>query len=288
MSPSDHAAQVLQRKYYATTAGQYHEAHVRDDDPHSVALEYMSGLLTGLGARSILDVGSGTGRAATFLRQRHPAALVVGIEPVMDLLLRADRATGAGYVCGSGQDLPFPDDSFDVVCSTALLHHVPRPAAVISEMIRVARRAVMISDANRFGQGSRFARLTKLALWRAGAWPLYTFLSTRGRGYHYSAGDGIFYSYSIFDSAPALDAWADRTFVIPTTPGSTGYRPLLAAAEGLLVAVRETATPAGPPALPDPRQPEPHLSRASGRAPAGSSPGPGGQRGAAESVDREG
>ena len=33
-----------------------------------------------------------------------------------------------------------------------------------------------------------------------------------------SDGDGIFYSYSIFDSMPQLQAWADRIFIISTMP----------------------------------------------------------------------
>ena len=61
----------------------------------------------------------------------------------------------------------------------------------------------------------------------------------RGRGYLESDGDGIFYSYSIFDSMPQLQTWADRVFVIPTMsqkrlPLCKSPRP-----QGLLVALRE-------------------------------------------------
>ncbi len=237
---SERPAEILQYEYYAATADQYDNAHIKDNDAHFIALEYMSGLLAGLKAKSILDVGSGTGRAVTFLKQRHPDMLVVGVEPVLALAARSDFSSGAQYVCGTGKHLPFPDDSFDVVCATALLHHLQVPTVVLGEMMRVSRQAVMISDANRFGQGSMLARMTKLALWWCGADSLYTFIRTRGRGYLYSEGDGIFYSYSIFDSAPALDAWADRTFVIPTANGvRKGYRPTLSTPHGLLVAVRE-------------------------------------------------
>lgn len=262
MPKTDQDQQAIQRGYYATTASQYNHAHVNGDDSHSVALGYMSGLLTSIDARSVLDVGSGTGRAASFLRQRHQDMLVVGVEPVIELLDRRDRQVGATYVCGSGLSLPFPDRSFDAVCATALLHHVPDPASAIAEMTRVARKAVMISDANRFGQGSRMARMTKLAIWRSGCWPLYSWLRTRGRGYLYSVGDGVYYSYSIFDSAPALDAWGNRTFVIPTARGLRGgYHPLLTAPEGLLVAVREERHQVGGnDVLPGPRLPAASIS----------------------------
>ena len=143
----------------------------------------------------------------------------------------------------SGEDLPFHDGSFDVVMSFGLLHHVPAAAPVITEMTRVARFGVMISDANRFGQGSTAARLLKLAVYKAGLWPTFESFRTKGRRYMESEGDGIFYSYSIFDSMPQLRAWADRVFVIPTEPQKGLPLMQIAIPHGLLVAFRE---PSGP------------------------------------------
>jgi hypothetical protein len=54
-----------------------------------------------------------------------------------------------------------------------------------------------------------------------------------------SDGDGIFYSYSIFDSMSQLQAWADRVFVIPTTPQKRLSLMQIATSHGLLVAFRE-------------------------------------------------
>ena len=78
-------------------------------------------------------------------------------------------------------------------------------------MTRVARFGVMIGDANRFGQGFTAADLLKLAVHRAGLWPTFERFRTKGRGYMESDEDGIFYSYSIFDSMPNYG------------PGLTGY-----------------------------------------------------------------
>lgn len=251
MGAREETARQLQERYYASTAEGYDAAHVHENDAHFVALDYICGLAVALRATSVLDVGSGTGRAVAFLRARQPELLVVGVEPVRELVAHSPRESGGHYVCGSGTRLPFPDASFDIVCATALMHHVPRPETVLAEMTRVARRAVMISDSNRFGQGRLWARLLKLALWRGGLAPVYTFARTRGRGYLYSEGDGVFYSYSVFDSAPALATWADRTFVIPTATGRAGTDahsgpppflsvPALSAPHALLVSVRDT------------------------------------------------
>jgi len=231
-----------QRDYYTETAQNYEEMHVQPGDEHFIALEYAAALLSVVRAKSALDVGSGTGRAVRFLRERCPELRVEGVEPVGGLREQA-QVLGTVLHDASGEDLPFDDDNFDVVMSFGMLHHVPDPEPVITEMTRVARSGIMISDANRFGQGSVAHGTLKLAIYHAGLWPAFERLRTRGRGYLESPGDGIFYSYSIFDSMPQLQAWADRVFVIPTMPQRRFPFLPIATCHGLLVAFRE---PSGP------------------------------------------
>jgi SAM-dependent methyltransferase len=231
-----------QRDYYTETATRYETMHVQPGDEHFVGLEYATALLNVVRAKSILDVGSGTGRAVRFLRDRCPDLRVEGVEPVAGLREQA-QASGIVLHDASGEDLPFHDGSFDVVTAFGLLHHVPDPAPVVREMTRVARSAVMISDANRFGQGSVSAGALKWAIHRAGLWSAFERLRTRGRGYMESDGDGIFYSYSIFDSMSQLQDWTDRVFVIPTKPQKRFALMQIATPHGLLVAFRE---PSGP------------------------------------------
>jgi len=50
---------------------------------------------------------------------------------------------------GDAANLPFADDSFDVVFCHALLHHVADPGKVIFEMKRVSRKYVIIIEPNR-------------------------------------------------------------------------------------------------------------------------------------------
>lgn len=44
------------------------------------------------------------------------------------------------------QHLPFPDVSYDLVFTEAVLHHLDRPHAAIYEMVRVSRRSVVIAE----------------------------------------------------------------------------------------------------------------------------------------------
>jgi hypothetical protein len=108
-------------------------------------------------------------------------------------------------------------------------------------MMRVARRAVFLSDSNRFGQGAMPSRLLKLVLAKCGLWPMANFLKTGGTGYTLSAGDGLSYSYSVFDSLEQLQQWADRVVLVPTGQPEvySWYAPLLTSSHVLLCAVRD-------------------------------------------------
>jgi ubiquinone/menaquinone biosynthesis C-methylase UbiE len=94
----------------------------------------------------------------------------------------------------SGEALPFADGSFDALSEFSILHYAPHPSGAPREMLRVARRAVVIVDCNRFAQGSWPARLLKLFLYKIGLWHAFGFLGIRGKRYQISEGDGLFCS----------------------------------------------------------------------------------------------
>jgi hypothetical protein len=71
----------LQRRYYAETAHAYDSMHEDDSPSHAVALSMMLAFVDLLGIRSILDVGSGTGRVLRYIKERRPDILVCGVEP---------------------------------------------------------------------------------------------------------------------------------------------------------------------------------------------------------------
>jgi SAM-dependent methyltransferase len=238
---------LAQRRYYAETASSYalmhsHEA-VDDDDCLNILLP----LLCELNVRSLLDVGSATGRGLPRLAQGLSNSVICGVEPV-EALVRQGISSGVNrglsLLLASGDALPFADKSFDAVSEFGMLHHVPEPARVIQEMLRVARNVVVISDANRFGQGPLPLRILKLLLFKLKLWKLFDFLRTRGKGYQVSAGDGVFYSYSVYDNLRQIQQWAGSIQILPI--GETRPRgwlnPLLAAGGVLLIAVRKKQT----------------------------------------------
>ena len=232
-----------QAAYYAATAAGYEATHVHLDDEHALAIRYMIHLLRMRGARTVLDVGSGTGRAVKALLDA--GFEVTGIEPVKALIeVGEQQGVPPGVIReGRGQALPFANGSFDAVCEFGVLHHVKRPNEVVREMIRVSRLGVFLSDTNRFGRAGVLARLVKLAAWKTGLWPAMYFCWTKGKNCDISDCDGIAYSYSVFDSFRLLDVWADQIFAIPTKVEGRRVRswahPLLTSSHVLLCALRD-------------------------------------------------
>jgi len=237
---------ALQRKFYEETAAEFMRKRVNWHDEHYRAVSYIARMASDWGISSFLDVGAGTGRSVEFLHDR--GFHVRGVEPVEALIqegIRARPELRDLLQCGQGESLPYDDDSFDAVCEFGVLHHVRRPQLVVQEMLRVARKAVFISDSNRFAQGRPTARLTKFLLFKAGLWPLVNWLKTGGKGYGYSTDDGVFYSYSIYDSLGILATWARDLQLVSTVPSasSTCFQPIFTSTHLLVCAVRSGTIP---------------------------------------------
>jgi SAM-dependent methyltransferase len=244
MSSITKAAVLAQRRYYTETASRYALMHSHEAVDDAAGLQILLPLLRSLDVHSLLDVGSATGRGLPKLLQGLPDALICGIEPV-DALVRQGISSGDNQglplLLASGDALPFADKSFDAVCEFGVLHHVPKPARVIEEMLRVARNAVVLSDANRFGQGPLPLRIVKLLLYKLKLWYVFDFLRTRGKGYQVSEGDGVFYSYSVYDSYNQIRYWAENMYLFPIgeTRSWSWFHPLLTSHSVLLIAVRK-------------------------------------------------
>lgn len=238
-------ASDIQREYYARTAEEYDAAHgsSSEDDPHGYGVAKLFSLIESTRARSVLDVGTGTGRIPLALLKRHPGITVHGVEPVAELLEVAARngVPSDALSVGSGTELPFADDAFDIVCEFGVLHHVPDPAAVVAEMLRVARVGIVISDNNRFGHGPPAARRLKRVLSRVGLWQLTYRATHGGKPYNLSEGDGLAYSYSVFDDYGRIATWAQRLDVCNFGVSSSSSHPYATASHVVLVAARNSS-----------------------------------------------
>ncbi len=92
-------------------------------------LEYAYHELGDISGLRVIDFGCGSGANTALLAGR--GAHVWGIDISEDLLRLAQRRLavsgrdgGATFIAGSAHDLPFPDDSIDLVFGIAILHHL--------------------------------------------------------------------------------------------------------------------------------------------------------------------
>lgn len=206
-------------EYYAKTAAEYDQRHAANDE-HNRAIRLLFAWLPVLGARTILDVGAGTGRVQRLADFLEIECDIVGVEPVAEMREQAYRFGIARdrLLDGDASHLTFPEDSFDVVTACGVLHHIEHDEQAVREMCRVARLAVFISDSNNLGQGSLPLRLVKQCLWHAGLWSLADYIKTRGRGYTFTEDDGVAYSYTVFDSVPVIRKKFPKIFYFSTEP----------------------------------------------------------------------
>ena len=101
--------------------------------------------IAGTGARSVLDVGTGTGLFAEAFAQS--GLQVAGIDINENLLAEARRIVPAGnFKTGSMEKIPFDDKSFDLVFLGHVLHEAGDLSTALSEALRVASQRVIVLE----------------------------------------------------------------------------------------------------------------------------------------------
>jgi len=138
------------------------------------ALDALTALAAAEGrALTLLDVGTGGADIPLALierwRRRGRRLDVTGVDDRDEIIAAARRATpgleeaSLRLVVADGRALPWPDDAFDVVHCSLVLHHLDEPGAItlLREMTRVARHGVIVNDLAR-------GRLSWLGAWLLG------------------------------------------------------------------------------------------------------------------------
>ena len=87
----------------------------------------------------VLDVGIGPGLFEDFLKEKAINLKVIGIDPD-DRMASKARQKGYSVVIGSGESLPFEDESFSLVVCLDTIHTIKDQAKAVSEMFRVLKK----------------------------------------------------------------------------------------------------------------------------------------------------
>jgi SAM-dependent methyltransferase len=106
----------------------------------------IAGFLAPIEGLTVLDVGTGTGRAAIALARR--GAIVTGVDASTQMLDVARTRAAEGnvnvtFAAGDAHGLAFEDGSFDAVVCLRVLMHTPDWRQSLGELCRVARKRVV-------------------------------------------------------------------------------------------------------------------------------------------------
>ena len=74
-------------------------------------------------------------------------------------------------------------------------------------------------------------------------WKAFDYVRTRGKRYQISEGDGLFYSYSVYDSYGLFAEWAEQVMLVPIgeRKSTSWLHPLLTSEAIMLIAFRKAA-----------------------------------------------
>ncbi|GAB2846211.1 class I SAM-dependent methyltransferase [Lentzea nigeriaca] len=108
-------------------------------------------------AKDVLDIGSGTGRLTSLVREALPLSTIVGIDPAPTMVRAAEEKfaadSGISFTGGAVEDLSqFPDNSFDVAITSFALHHLELDTydTAAAEIFRVLRPGGRFINADQF------------------------------------------------------------------------------------------------------------------------------------------
>ena len=101
---------------------------------------------------TLLDVGAGSGTISASLAKYMPQGRLTVTDLSEDILKRAADCTRKADVSNikfqpaSIYELPFPDESFDIVHASMVLCHLDAPVDALKEMIRVTKKGGIVAN----------------------------------------------------------------------------------------------------------------------------------------------
>lgn len=114
----------------------------------------------GLNPKKILDFGCGDGRSYDLFKRILPDSSWCGVDIEISPEVGSRTRTDATFVSYDGENLPFDDESYDLIYSHQVLEHVRYPDAVLMEINRV------LKDGGHFiGQTSQFEPYHSYSMW---------------------------------------------------------------------------------------------------------------------------
>ena len=94
--------------------------------------------------KSCLDVGCCCGGFSEIMKTYNPQLNYTGVDIIPRFIdLAKERYKNSEFLVGDGTDLDFPDDSFELVFSSGILHLNSRYQDIVKEMYRVSSKYIL-------------------------------------------------------------------------------------------------------------------------------------------------
>lgn len=110
-----------------------------------ISRDYYVDVVRKYGIRSVIDLGCGFGETFRVLRKAGISIHYVGIDSAPNFIESASkRYKMAQFQVGKIEDIPYPDNSFDLATARCVLEHLPDPEPAIREMARVGKMVLIV------------------------------------------------------------------------------------------------------------------------------------------------
>jgi len=106
----------------------------------------IASLLKATGAERILDAGCGEGFVVSYLLQENDGLAITGLDCSLEAIEMARQMVpGVLFGVGDLREMPYSDDSFDLVMCLEVLEHLPDPHRGLRELRRVTSAHCLVS-----------------------------------------------------------------------------------------------------------------------------------------------
>jgi ubiquinone/menaquinone biosynthesis C-methylase UbiE len=127
----------------------------------------IASLLKATGAEKILDAGCGEGFVVSYLLQGNDRLAITGIDCSPQAIEMARQMVpGVLFDVGDLREMPYGDDSFDLVMCLEVLEHLPDPHKGLRELRRVTSAHCLVSVPHEpFFRATNFLRGKHVPAW---------------------------------------------------------------------------------------------------------------------------
>lgn len=142
----DHARLAKPKDYHSNNQSKWEFENALYQKHLERYLDKMFAYLISTGARNVLDVGCGEGIVYRAMRERGWIGQWTGFDYSAEAVEFAKHASPeADWRQASADEIPFPENSFDLVFSSQVFEHLPNPEGPLRECARVAQKWLLLS-----------------------------------------------------------------------------------------------------------------------------------------------